>query len=432
MTVRFTHCDYDYGVTIIIIDEGFYLVELIGPVNGYNKRYPTMSNRQRIYCFVFLIPVLWGRLTAAREEQWLQYRYSPDSQKIVKEIGFQTLELSRTRPEGVHLPELKDREPIFAKWMTPMVKKGYIWLLLIRSNPRSLYDQLCIDSNCDGRLDNDKVIQAYRTYVNKSYFGPVGLVFDSHEGPISFHLNLRYYEDEGGDKLKVHAGGWYEGTVTVAEQLWQCVLVDQNVNGTFNDKSLDFDQADRISVGPKDNPRFRLVGTFLEIGETLYELEVSRSGAFVVFSLTQGVEYGEVGLPKSVVSFGSGGCLGQFEKIPEDGIVRLPVGQYRIEHWAVKRIHQGQIWRVEGQVFDNRGIFHVSSAQKTELNVGEPLYANLHVSQNDGEYILDTEFKGDLGERITLLRNGIKPSPPTLHLRNKTGAYQRTLHFEYG
>jgi len=246
-------------------------------------------------------------------------------------------------------------------------------------------------------------------------------------------VNLRYYGQENYERLDVHAGGWYEGAVTVAGQQMHCVLVDQNANGAFDDRALDFSKADRISVGPKDTPQFRLVGRFLGIGKALYEIEASQDGAFVVFSEAQGVEYGELGLPEGITAFGAGGALGQFDCVPEAGIVRLPVGEYKVEHWAITRKDKrGHTWQVKGKSFGKKGIFQVSSAQKTELKVGEPLLAKLQVSRNNTQYSFNRVLKGSLGERIEFLRNGIQPRAPKLHIKNKTGSYERTFNFAYG
>ncbi len=392
-----------------------------------------MRIKHRFMSGIVFLASLWLALACAQEEQWLQYRHSREAQDIVRQIGNQTPELLTSRPEGLNLPELVDKEPIFAKWSTPMVKEGYVWLLLAKSSPQGVHDQLYIDSDCDGRLDNEEPVKAYRTDTRSSYFGPVKVVFEGEDGPVSFHLNMRYYGGESYERLYVHAGGWYEGTVTVAGQPLHCVLADRNANGAFDDKALDSGQADRISVGPKDNPQFRFMGKFLEIGETLYEIEVSQDGAFVVFSKAQRVEYGEVGLPKGITGLGAGGSLGQFDCVPAAGIVKLPVGEYRIEHWAMERKDgKGHQWQLKGHNFGDKGIFQVSHAQKTELKIGEPLHAKLKVSRNDGRYSFNQEFKGSLGEGIELLRNGTRPRAPKLHIKNKAGSYERTFNFEYG
>jgi len=313
-----------------------------------------------------------------------------------------------------------------------MVKAGYVWLLLAKSIPQGIHDQLYIDSDCDGRLVNEEVIKAYRIDARISYFGPIKLVFESEDGPISYHLNMRYDEQENDERLYVNAGGWYEGAVTVADQQLDCVLVDYNANGTFDDKALDSSHADRISVAQKDDPQFRFMGKFLRLGETLCEIEVSRDGAFVAFSEAQGVEYGEV-VARGYHQISCGRFPGAICGCSYPWCGQVAGGEYRIEHWAIEcKDDLGNIWQVKGQSFRDKGVFQVSSSQKTELKVGEPLVANLEVSRSGSTFSINQGLKGSFGERIELQRNGIRPRLPILHIKNKTGSYERTFSFEYG
>lgn len=391
-----------------------------------------MRSRRHVVS-ALLLATFCQPLLYAQEEQWLQYRHSREAQGILRDIALQSLEIAESRPQAVGLPDLQDEEPIFAKWSTPMAEAGFLWLVLDRSSPHGLPDRLYIDSDGDGALDDEKPVKAYRTDTRWSYFGPVKVLFEGEDGPISYHLNARYYGREGYQRLYVNAGGWYEGTVTVAGQQLHCILIDQNANGVFADQALSFGDADRISVGQKDNPQFRFMGQFLQMGDSLYEMEVARDGAFVVFSQAQGVEYGEVGLPAGITGFCAGGPLGQFDCDPDNGTVRLPVGQYRIEHWAMARKDDaGHNWQVKGQSFGDKGVFQVSSAAKTELQVGEPLVSRLRVDRSGEKYSFNQELRGRLGERIELLRNGTRPRAPKLQVRNKTGSYDRTFNFEYG
>jgi len=72
--------------------------------------------RSRCYVIsIMLIALFWTPFVYAQEEQWLQYRHSREAQEIVRQIGSQTPELIKSRPDGVDLPELADKEPIFCQ-----------------------------------------------------------------------------------------------------------------------------------------------------------------------------------------------------------------------------------------------------------------------------------------------------------------------------
>mgnify|MGYP006865143306 CR=1 FL=1 len=148
--------------------------------------------RTRWYvALILMLNTVWLPFVCAQEEQWLQYRHSREAQEILRQFGGQMLGLITSRPQEVNLPEVADKDLVFAKWPTPMVERGYVWLLLAKSSPQGIHDQLYIDSNCAGRLDDEEPIKAYRMDTRSSYFGPVKLWFDSDGRPISLHLDLR-------------------------------------------------------------------------------------------------------------------------------------------------------------------------------------------------------------------------------------------------
>jgi hypothetical protein len=117
-----------------------------------------------------------------------------------------------------------------------MVESGQLWVALDRTAGQGRWDQLYIDSNVNGNLNDEKPIKAYRTDKYYTYFGPIKVVFEGEDGPLTYHLNFRFYESGGRQRLYVTSGGWYEGDITVAGVKKYCMLIDYNGNGTFNDK----------------------------------------------------------------------------------------------------------------------------------------------------------------------------------------------------
>ncbi|KPK76601.1 MAG: hypothetical protein AMJ79_06065, partial [Phycisphaerae bacterium SM23_30] len=78
-------------------------------------------------------------------------------------------------------------------------------------------------------------------------------------------------------------------------------------------------------------------------------------------------------------------------------------------------------------------IFEISPQKTSNLAVGEPVIALLTVSKrNETTYSFNQTLQGRLGERISLLRNDIRPRPPRVHIKNEDGSYERTYTLEYG
>jgi hypothetical protein len=369
----------------------------------------------------------------AEELQWLQYGSARDAHRIVGDMRSQKVELSDTKPKGVELPEFKGHRPLFGRWSTPMVKAGHLWIALDRTHKYGLYDRLFIDSDADGHLRDETAVEPYRTERNEAHFGPVALVLEGEDGPITYHLNFESECDENRAELAVSSGGWYEGTVTVGQEKKHCVLIDYNANGAFDDKSLDPDDCDRIRVGKKGDRDSQFVGNYVQVDGLLYRLETARDGAYVKLTKAEDVKFGNIRLPEATVELTAGGENGLFTLKPERGIAQLPIGKYRIGRWAIEREdEEDHRWKLEGRWFDSRGNFEVSEESETTLTIGEPVNSILNARRRDSEYSFRQYLGGQLGEYVQLTRDGTRPQAPKLHIKSADGKYDRTFAFEYG
>jgi hypothetical protein len=403
-----------------------------------------MTKKMRIWTIVsFGVCVLASAapLGWAQQDQWLQYTVANEAWQILGDMGAASPRLSSQKPQGVELPEFKCDEPLFARWSTPMVEAGGLWIALDRTKKGGKYDAVYVDSDADNSLADESAYQMYRQEQRETYFGPIKVVFQGEDGPITYHLNIQAYEYEQGRSLYIRSAGWYEGTVTVAGEGPRsagtekyCVLIDQNVNGTFNDKSLNASSADRIRIGKKDSRDTRFVGNYIEVDGVLYTTEIARDGAYIKLANAEDVTSGTVRLPEVITDFAAGGENGLFIVKPKEGAARLPVGKYRIDHWRIDRKDdKGGNWALLGRYFSgDSGLFTVAETSEAELSVGEPIISTLEATQRESEYVFAQALQGRLGERIELTREGSQPQPPKLQIKSKDGTYDRTFSFEYG
>ena len=386
----------------------------------------------RIYAHTLLpLLLLLTSSAGAQNEQWLQYRSAAEARQIVGDMGYDYREVRAVKPQNVKLPEFK-AQPLFHEWKTPMAASGTIWLAFDKSNPNGQYDRLYIDANANGDLSDDPACEPYRRESNMATFAPVKIVFNTADGPITYHLSveLRVYPNETYCILS--PAGWYEGPVTVGGVKKHCVLIDYNVNGTFNDKSIDFEQCDRIRIGEEGGRDTRFVGNFIEVGDKLYRPEIAQDGAFVIVTEATDVSWGTVRLAENITSFGAGGVNGLFTRKPDKGIVKLPVGDYRVEHWTIAKIDdKGAKWELQAGT-GGSGSFTVVPDQEKEIPIGEPIYSLAEYRQSGSFYTFSQRLEGRQRERITLMRNGVQPPPPKLRIRSRDGAYDRGMSFEYG
>lgn len=393
-----------------------------------------MGKRTYILLTVGIGLLIFASATRAQDEQWLQYHCQREAQRIVGNMGIATPKIRTHKPEGVEMPQFKSQRMYFTQWATPMAPSGKLHIALDRTKEQGRCDRLFIDSNGDGHLNDEDAIKAYRIEQHYTYFGPVKIVFEGEDGPLVYHLNFRLYDyNEQNRRLYIYSGCWYEGDITVAGVKKHCVLIDQNVNGTFDDKSLEAHKCDRIKIGRKNAADTCYVGNYIDIDGVLYNPEIAQDGAYVILRKAEDVKFGDIQLPETITEFSVGGENGLFTLKPEKGTASLPEGKYRVNYWAIERKDdQGRRWMLKGSSFSNKGSFEINYAKQTQLSIGEPVVSTIRARNTGATYSFSQELKGRLGERIELTRNGARPRAPKLHIKSKDGSYDRSFSFEYG
>jgi hypothetical protein len=381
---------------------------------------------------VFLIGLVVCSSALLASSQWLQYRASENAREIVG--GSSKFHRPERETPALSLPVLSSETPLFVKWTTPMDPAGFRWIVFDKKNKYGLCDILYFDTNGNGRLDDDAPITGKQTNQYEVLFGKVPVLFQTPDGVVTYHLNVRFYSyNKESTYIYAYAGGWYEGQIEIAGQKQRCILLDYNVNGTFNDKSEDFD-ADRIVIGPDENKLEAYVGTYLEYKDAVYRPEIARDGAFIDVTPAPDVAYGTVRLPAGITAFSAAGLNGMYSRQVADGQVRLPEGQYRVYSWTMTRKDaKGIEWRMEASYPSEEGIFSVVKDTPLEMTrIGEPVFSHLSLYEDDESFSFNQQLQGQLGERISLYRSNRQAPAPKIHIRNKTGEYDRTFSLEYG
>ncbi len=388
---------------------------------------------RRMKIGVLLACLLAMSAVGLSEVQWLRYRTGANvGSELSVSIPRPYRRFESSPPTGVRMPQFKSDDPLFIKWTTPMDAQGYRWIALDRSSSHGRHDLLYIDTDGDGHLDDETPHQGSARDQYRVAFDPIPVYLLTEDGPVTYHLACEFYSrDQRSTWLVISTGSYYEGTVQIDGQAVPCVLIDYNGNGTFDDTAEDFN-ADRILLGEGRDRREYFVGRYLEYEGTLYRLEIARDGAYVKMTAAPDVAYGTVSVPENLTLFSAGGVNGLFEKTPENGQVRLPEGSYRVHRWEIARTEKGQHWTLSGRHFPRQQSFQVRSASPITVDVGEPVFSRLSVTQRHGAYQINQELRGKQDERIDLRRGSSRPAAPQVRIRSQTGDYDRTFTLEYG
>lgn len=147
----------------------------------------------------------------------------------------------------------------------------------------------------------------------------------------------------------------------------------------------------------------------------------------------QDTVYGSFRLPEAISRFEADGANGPVAIEPGKQANQLPVGEYRIRFWKTERKDDdGNAWALSGQYYGRDNRFEIKEGNETKLDVGEPIIATVDVRNVGSSYSFNQVIKGRHQEIIELTRNGSRPQPPKLHIKNEDGSYDRTFSFEYG
>jgi hypothetical protein len=377
-----------------------------------------------------LKPILLAMLLAgaalAQSEQWLEYHISAEARSST------WMEVTTNPPSNVALPQFAGR-PCFFRWTTPLDPSGGRWICLDRVRKSGPYDRLYVDSNGNGRLDDEAPLNARRVDQYYGYFDPARLTFKGEDGPITYHLALRTYQSGNDTELVLGSGCWYEGLANLDGKKTRLQLLDGNINGTFNDLSANPYDSDRVVVSG-DSSGERFLGKMIEVNGQLFRIEAARDGAFVKVQKAENVPLGQVRVPETITEFTAFGTNGQFFRKPDNGAFTLPAGKYRIYSWRIERKdNKGAKWELSGSGFGESSTFDSAEAKPAALEVGEPVRAVFQITdQTNSPVYFRLAFRGHYDEQIQLLKGGQRPAGPKLFVTTLDGSLRYTNSFEYG
>jgi hypothetical protein len=322
----------------------------------------------------------------------------------------------------------------YGLWKTPLDAKGGRWICVDRTTKSGPCDRLFVDSNGNGRLDDESPLKATRRDEYMAYFDPVRIAFKSEDGPISYHLICRFYQfGTNRAQLLVGSGGMYQGKVSLGGKKHTVQIIDNTVNGVYNDISENPYDSDRIVLDEKENTS-RYLGRWLEVDKELFQIEVAPDGAFIKVQPALNVAMGQVRVPETISEFIAVGTNGHFVRKPIKGDVALPVGGYRVHGWTMDRKDaQGANWQLQGYSFGALARFTVSSSKPQMVNVGEPINAVLQATPlAKNEISFSLRQQGNFGESLQVMKGQEQAPAPQLHVASLDRSFGTTNNFQYG
>ena len=116
---------------------------------------------------------------------------------------------------------------------------------------------------------------------------------------------------------------------------------------------------------------------------------------------------------------------------PKDGTAILPMGKYKVCHWAYKKKDaEGKTWKLTGHGGPIKS-FKINKEQVSLKIKPEPIDASLNIRCR-GDYIFSPSLKAPAGEKVDIYRNGKRTDPPSVIITNQDETFSVTLTGKYG
>ena len=383
-----------------------------------------------------------GAAALGQHAQALAYRSSNDAKEVIGATPGQPLAWSWDAPTDLALPPFVSKEPLFARWQSPTVPGGAVQMALDPSVADGPYERLFIDTNANGRLDDELPVQAFsatKTPLGQSVdFRQVPVQLTGPGGGMTYHLNI-VLEIKGREpsEFVATAAGWREGSVRIGRATLECVLIDTHANGTFNDSDEDPTLSDAIWLGGPSAALMAPVAPYIEVDGRLFGLEVPQDGSSVTLA-PMGTNIGFFRVPIDIVRVGLTTARGQGRQLAfnvRGGRFPVPADWYRVDSWVQRRKDSsGKVWALEAVA--GRALRHMQilASRGTDLDLGEPVIPWMTTTWHfpSGYTFSNPRLSGRGGEHVTLTYEGRPAPPPTLEIVSAGGAYRWTLRFGRG
>lgn len=188
-----------------------------------------------------------------------------------------------------------------------------------------------------------------------------------------------------------------------------------------------------LAIVASDNPEVARDEESVTPAVTSDNPEVAQDEESVTLAAWKYTVYGPVRLPEAISRVEANGAKGLVTIRHGKELGRLPIGQYHIRSWKTERKDDGgNTWALTGQYYGQDNPFEIKDGDQTRLDVGEPIIATVDARNVGSSYAFNQVIKGRRDEIIGLTRNGSRPQPPKVHIKNKDGSYEQTFNFQYG
>jgi hypothetical protein len=345
------------------------------------------------------------------------------------------------RPQALRdVPADMSKEPVY---FTIHVGDEDVPGITYRSTDRSRQFKLCLDTNGNGVLSDEK--QYVCTGLHKGYkFGPVW----TQHGNINRAgaLYAEYYPDR---RLTYYPVLYRQGQVVLDGKAYKIALLDCDYDGKYNKSVVlpakDYwkPECDVFAIDLNDNSKFDSGRTeimplsrLVKVNEQYYSIQVAEDGGIIEFHKSQ-PQFGalDVGARQADLSLLSDTAYQQLSG--SAGKWTLPAGRYGVVSLELnEKDSESKQWTLKNKSAGSGklGNFGIRPGESTSFQIGGPFQIKTTMERDGENIIIGFDLEGRAGELYApcAMINNEKAPEPEFKIMDGSGQAVYSGRFKYG
>lgn len=254
------------------------------------------SNSPIPVAFLFVlagIMLVFYLVRISRNEFVAQLAMESDAMAIVNYYVPQRIELDSVVVESnVKLPTFQSAHPLFGVLVLGDSKDSFVTIALDEAPDKS-FSYIYIDKNNNEDLtdDGEPVWDEDKgSYWLKEVLVDVDYLDAPTNAPVPYPVSLYHFKNRLSHLVVAYRNGYREGEIALKDTTYKIALLDDDLDGLFNDfdnGALIIDvNKDGVLDGNPDSPEFYALGQPINVNGRTYDIQhISPAGNLIAFSL---------------------------------------------------------------------------------------------------------------------------------------------------
>ncbi len=313
-----------------------------------------------------------------------------------------------------------------------------------RSTDRARQFKLCLDTNGDGLLSDEK--QYVCTGLHKGYkFGPVS----TRHGDTTNRAGVFYAEYYPGRQLEYYPVLYRRGQVVLDGKAYKIALLDCDYDGKYNKSVVlpvkDYwkPECDVLAIDLDGNSKFDSELTeimplshLIKVNEQYYSIQVAEDGGIINFEKTKPL-FGTFDVGGRQVKLSLRSDIAHQQLSGSTGKWSLPAGRYGVVSLELtEKDSAGNQWTLKNKSegLSKLGNFEIRPGKSTSFQIGGPLQIKTTMERDGKNIILGFDFEDQAGELYSpcAKMNGKNVPEPEFKIIDGSEQVVHSGQFKYG